>query len=153
MQRASISAIAAALIGVGVVVARGGGLDAVGTGVLAGVMMGGVVGLLAHTLVSTALRHETAEAFKFVTIGFAAKAAGAILPWALLTFWAPAGAIVDPLAYLIGYAGTVLLVLGAGVLDHLRLAAILSNERAHAEDGGTPSPVSTGSSATLESTP
>ena len=158
MQRASLFALVAVALAVGVVVSRGSGLDAMGMGILGGAILGCVVALLSHSLVSMALHRETAEAFKFVGIGFMAKAAGAILPWGLLTFWAPAGAYANGTAYVIAYMVAVLIVLGAGVIDHVRLSATLC---AAPSDGGASaaggdlspshSPPVSGSSTPLES--
>ncbi|MEM6571528.1 MAG: hypothetical protein AAF957_24160 [Planctomycetota bacterium] len=152
MQRASVTALAVTAIGVAFVAIREGGLDDVGMGALGGVLLGGVVGLMAHSLVATAMQLDAERSLRFVMAGFTVKAAGAVLPWGVFAFWAPARAFADPTAYLVGYAAAVLPILCAGVIDHLRLAAILSAERASGEaSGGLNSSVSTGSSGSLES--
>lgn len=163
MQRASLFALVAVALAVGVVVSRGSGLDAMGMGILGGAILGCVVALLSHSLVSMALHRETAEAFKFVGIGFMAKAVGAILPWGLLSFWAPAGAFANGTAYVIAYMVAVLIVLGAGVIDHVRLSATLCaapSDGARSDGGASAaggdlspshSPPVSGSSTPLES--
>ncbi|MEM6675372.1 MAG: hypothetical protein AAF726_21160 [Planctomycetota bacterium] len=151
MQRASIAAVATAVLAAGVVVSREEGLDAVGAGLLGGALLGGAVALLAHTLVGIGLRHDTVRAFKYVAMGFFAKAVGAILPWSVLAAWPRAGAYADPTAYLLAYVSAVLLVLAAGVFDHLRTAAALSDESAEAAEGSLVHSVPSGSSGSLES--
>ena len=89
-------------------------------GVLLGAFIGGGVALLSHTLVATALKFSTEAAFKALTLGFFAKSLGAILPWAALTYLPQVARMADPTAYLIGFAVTVVLVLGGGLFDHLR---------------------------------
>lgn len=122
MQRASIFALLAVVGAVVFASTRPDGFDRVAAGVLAGALLGGAVGLLAHGLVGMALRHDTQAAFQSLVIGFAAKAAGAILPWAVLTFLPQAQGLAHPVAYLVAYAAAVLAVLGGGVFDHLRLS-------------------------------
>lgn len=152
MQRATLTALVVLALGVGLVPIRGEGLDLVAVGGLGGLTLGASAALLAHALVSAAMRLESERALRFVLAGFLVKAAGAILPWAVLSFWGPAAGVADPTAYALAYVAAALLVLGAGVFDHLRLAAIVSHQRARAEmDGGLTHPVSTGSSAPLES--
>ncbi|MGD2016904.1 MAG: hypothetical protein PVJ89_02205 [Planctomycetota bacterium] len=152
MQRSSLSALTVVALGAGFVLLRGDGLDAVAVGVLGGVILGAAAGLLSHSLVSTAMRLQSEKALRFVLTGFLVKAFFAIAPWSVLAFWAPAAGVADSTGYALGYISAALLVLGAGVLDHLRLVAIVSHQRAAAEmDGGLTHPVSTGSSAPLES--
>lgn len=152
MHRASFTAILA-LVGAAVFVAtRGEGWDRIAAGVMGGVFLGCCVGLLSHGLVGLALRQDTEAAFKALVIGFAAKFAGAVLPWAVLTFLEPAHRLADGTAYLIAFAASVMLVLAGGIFDHLRLAAQISDENARARETETSSsPVSTGSSTPLES--
>ena len=89
-------------------------------GVLLGAFVGAAVALLSHTLVATALRLSTEAAFKALTVGFFVKCLGAILPWAALSYLPQVGRIADPTAYLVAFAITVVLVLGGGLMDHLR---------------------------------
>ena len=152
MQRATLSALTAIAMGAGFVLLRGEGLDLVSVGALGGVCLGAAAALLSHSLVGAAMQLRSEKALQFVLAGFGIKAFGAIAPWALLSFWAPAAGIADAAAYVLGYISAALLVLGAGVFDHLRLAAVVSHQRARAEmDGGLTHPVSTGSSTPLES--
>ncbi|MDB2576634.1 hypothetical protein N9Z54_05455 [Planctomycetota bacterium] len=152
MQRATLSAMIAVVLGVGFVLLRGEGLDMVSVGVLGGITLGSAAALLSHSLVSAAMQLQSEKALQFVLAGFGVKAVGAIGPWAVLAFWAPAAGVADPASYVLGYISAVLLVLGAGVFDHLRLAAVVSHQRARAgKEGGLTHPVPTGSSAPLES--
>ena len=128
---------------------RPDGFDRLGAGALAGAFLGGCVGLLAHTLVGAALRHDTEAAFQSLVIGFAAKFAGAVLPWLALTFLPQAQPLADPIAYLVAYAAAVLLVLGGGLFDHLRLSAEVA--AASGADAAGASETTPGSSHTLES--
>ena len=158
LQRASIVTTLAVIAAAAFAVLRPDGFDRVGAGVFGGALLGGSIGLLAHGLVGMAMRVDTEAAFRSLAIGFFAKAAGAILPWAALTFLPQAAPLAHPTAYLLAYAGTLLLVLGAGVLDHLRV----SHEVATESSAGTPvdsiagpdsavSPQPIGSSRSLES--
>lgn len=152
MQRATLSALIAVALGVGFVYLRGEGLDLVSVGVLGGTCLGSAAALLSHSLVSAAMQLQSDKALQFVLAGFGVKAVGAIAPWAVLAFWAPAAGVADSASYVLGYIAAALLVLGAGVIDHLRLAAVVSHQRARAGmEGGLTHPVSTGSSAPLES--
>ncbi|MEO0660659.1 MAG: hypothetical protein AAFZ87_03900, partial [Planctomycetota bacterium] len=104
---------------------RGDGLLGMGrsaAGVILGVVIGAGVGLLAHSLVRAALRVDTQAAFQALVVGFGAKAAGAVLPWGALSFVPRAAELADPTSYVIAYAFTVLVVVGAGVLDNLHLS-------------------------------
>lgn len=149
MQRASIFALLALLGAVAFAITRPDGFDRVAVGVVAGTLLGGCVGLLSHSLVSTALKYDTQAAFQSLVIGFAAKAAGAILPWAVLSFLPQAQPLAHPVAYLVAYAATVLIVMGGGLFDHLRLSAEVAAASGDDADGATPT--HPGSSPTLES--
>lgn len=152
MQRASIFALLAVVGAVVFASTRPDGFDRVAAGVLGGAFLGGAVGLLAHGLVGVALRHDTQAAFQSLVIGFAAKAAGAILPWAVLTFLPQAQPLAHPVAYLVAYAAAVLMVLGGGVFDHLRLSTEIAAASGRGGDGAaSPSGSSPGSSHSLES--
>lgn len=137
---------------------RPDGFDRIGAGVVAGAFLGGAVGLLAHTLVGTALKLDTQAAFQSLIVGFAAKAAGAILPWAVLSFLPQAQPLAHPVAYLIAYASTILIVLGGGLFDHLRLSNEIAAQPSVFESGSASGGESTssdsipsGSSPSLES--
>ena len=135
MQRiATLTALAAVACGAGVAFAgvfepvrdalaqpvTGMSLGRNSAGVLLGAFIGAGVALLSHTLVATALKFSTEAAFKALTLGFFAKCLGAILPWAALSYLPQVGRMADPTAYLVAFAVTVVLVLGGGLLDHLR---------------------------------
>lgn len=138
-------------------------LDRVGAAVLLGGVIGACIGLLSHGLVRAALRVDTQAAFQALVIGFGAKAAGAVLPWATLAYLPAAQGLADGGTYLIAYAAVVLVVLGAGIFDNLHLSneiALDAMERGAAErpsasdrggraSSGSPQP--SGSSDALES--
>jgi len=86
----------AVVLGVGFVLLRGEGLDMVSVGVLGGITLGSAAALLSHSLVSAAMQLQSEKALQFVLAGFGMKAVGAIGPWAVLAFWAPAAGVADP---------------------------------------------------------
>ena len=93
-----------------------------------------------------------------LTVSFGAKALGAILPWAAISFVPGASDLVHATSYLIAYAASVLLVVGAGVFDNLHLSneiALDAKERGREFDTSDPTSSSSssapGSSDVLES--
>ena len=129
MQRATLSALTAIAMGAGFVLLRGEGLDLVSVGALGGVCLGAAAGLLSHTLVAAAMQLRSEKALQFVLAGFGIKAFGAIAPWAILSFLGTRGRRRRRRRLPGGYISAALLVLGAGVFDHLRLAAVVSHQR------------------------
>lgn len=147
LQRASLVTTLAVIAAAAFAVLRPDGFDRVGAGAFAGALLGGSIGLLAHGLVGMAMRVDTEAAFRSLAIGFFAKAAGAILPWAALTFLPQAAPLAHPTAYLLAYAGTLLTVLGAGVIDHLRVSREIASETSSpANSTVSPEPLRSGKS-------
>ena len=154
LQRASICALLAVIGAAVFAMTQSGGIDRIGAGVLAGAFLGGAIGLLTHRVVGLAMERDTQAAFQALIVGFALKAAGAILPWAMLSFVPQAQPLAHPIAYLIAFAVTILLVMFGGLFDHLRLSAEIAAKQLIAgadgdssSNGSLPSAVSSAVSA------
>ncbi|MAE28479.1 MAG: hypothetical protein QF724_09640 [Planctomycetota bacterium] len=123
----TVPALFAALPVAALVAWRLGG--ALGTGVLAGFLLGCAVGGLAHAWQVHTMRHNPENAFGAFGLGFLAKVLGLGLGAAAFNAIEPLALRVDWRTYLLAFIGAVLVLMVAGTFDHLRFLKECSARR------------------------